>query len=154
MSTGKATEHETARRIRQQYKTAVSIQRLPDKFDTGKFEDTRPSDFLIILGRDFAKKSSSIYFVECKETEKPKTSFSILGTFRKGQVQGMVRAAQLSFLYFVVFHILATNQIYLVPGIEILRCLNEGKKSISISIIEQYPWKEGALYDYYQQRSN
>ena len=49
MSTGKATEHETARRIRQQYKTAVSIQRLPDKFDTGKFEDTRPSDFLIIF---------------------------------------------------------------------------------------------------------
>ena len=66
----------------------------------------------------------------------------------------MVRAAQLRLPYFVVFHILATKQIYLVPGIEILRCLNEGKKSISISIIEQYPWKEGALYDYYQQRSN
>lgn len=154
MSTGKATEHETARRIRQQYKTAVSIQRLPDKYDTGKFEDTRPSDFMIILGRDIANGSASIYFVECKETEKPKTSFSITGTFRKGQVQGMVRAAQLRLPYFVVFQVLATKKIYLVPSIEILKCLNEGKKSISMTIIEQYPWKEGALYDYYQQRTN
>lgn len=150
MSTGKATEHETARRIRQQYKTAVSIQRLPDKYDTGKFEDTRPSDFMIILSRDIAKEAATTYFVECKETEKPKTSFSIGGTFRKGQVQGMVRAAQLRLPYFVVFQILSTKQIYLVPGIEILKCLNEGKKSITIGVIEQYPWKEGALYDYYQ----
>ena len=70
-------------------------------------------------------------------------------SFRKGQLQGMVRAAQLKQPYYVVFHILSTEKIFLVPAIEILSCINAGKKSISMEIIEQYPWTTGALHDYY-----
>lgn len=150
MASGKATELKTCQMLREYYKTAASIQRLPDKFDTGKFEDVRPSDFLIILNRTSVKVGeATTYFVECKESEKPKTSYSISGTFRKGQVQGMIRAVQLKIPYFVVFNILSTQEIFLVPSIEILKCLNEGKKSISMGIIKKHPWLQGNLYDYY-----
>ena len=149
MSSGKATELKTTQMLRQCYRTAVDIQRLPDKYDTGKYEDTRPSDFIVILSRDISNQKSAVFYIECKETEKPKSSFSFSSSFRKGQLQGMVRAAQLKQPYYVVFHILSTEKIFLVPAIEILSCINAGKKSISMEIIEQYPWTTGALHDYY-----
>ena len=61
----------------------------------------------------------------------------------------MIRAVQLKIPYFVVFNILSTQEIFLVPSIEILKCLNEGKKSISMEIIKKHPWLQGNLYDYY-----
>ena len=148
MSTGKTTEFLTTKMLRGYYRSGASIQRLPDKYDTGQYEDVRPSDFLIVINRGLAEGSNT-FFLECKETATPKTSFSITGTFRKGKIQGMVRAAQLGLPYFVVFNILSTKEIYLVPAIEILKCLNDSKKSISFEIIKTHPWVTGALHDDY-----
>ncbi|QHJ78713.1 MAG: hypothetical protein [Bacteriophage sp.] len=139
MANGKATEFKTSQLLRSFYRLNITIQRLPDKYDTGKFEDVRPSDFIVI---GLGGKTS---FVECKESEKLKTSFSILSTFRKGQVQGMRLAEKLNIPYYVVFNFLSTNQMFLVPSKEILNCLDSGKKSIPFKTIEQYPWTTGEL---------
>lgn len=150
--TGKATENKVVQMLRKAYKLQVDIQRLPDKYDTGQYEDTRPCDHIVTLGRDIAleKFLPNTFFIESKETLASKSSFNFGSTFQKGQLQGMRRASNLKLPYFIVFQFLKTHEIYLVPAYEILNLQEEGKKSISVDIIKQYPWTTGELYDYYQ----
>ena len=150
--TGKSTENLVVQMLRKAYKLQVDIQRLPDKYDTGKLEDIRPCDHIVSLSRDVALENflPNTFYIESKETSALKTSFNINSTFQKGQLQGMHRAHNLKLPYFIVFHFLKTQGIYLVPAFEILDALAAGKKSISVETIKQYPWTTGDLYDYYQ----
>lgn len=148
MANGKTTEFLTSQKLRSFYKLNVMINRLPDKYDTGRYEDIRPSDFMVTLSRKVAPNNMTSFFIECKESEKLKTSFGLASTFRKGQLQAMRMAKILEVPYFVVFNFLSTKEIFLVPSTEILDCLEQGKKSISIDTIRKYPWTTGELYDY------
>lgn len=150
--TGKATESKVARMLRKAYKLQIDIQRLPDKYDTGKYEDVRPCDHIVTMSRDLAleKFLPNVFYIESKETLASKTSFNLKSTFQKGQLQGMFRAHNLKLPYFIVFQFLKTHEIYLVPAFEILEAIDAGKKSISVETIKKYPWTTGELYDYYQ----
>lgn len=151
-SNGKATEKTVAYLLRQAYATQVEILRLPDKYDTGRHEDTRPSDFVVILNpndRGLVGVSNTFY-VEAKETGADKNTWSLLSTFRNGQLQAMIRANKLSIPYFVVFHYLHNKKIYLVPSTVILDLYMNGKKSIPKDVITQYPWDDGRLYNYFR----
>lgn len=151
---GKSTENQVVRMLRKAYKLNVDIQRLPDKYDTGNYEDTRPCDHIVSLSRDIAleKFLPNTFYIESKETLATKTSFNIKSTFQKGQLQGMQRAHNLKLPYFIVFQFLKDKEnLYLVPSFEILEALQAGKKSISVETIKKYPWTTGELYDYYSQ---
>lgn len=154
-ATGKATEKDTAQALRKHYGINVDIQRLPDKYDVGRYEDVRPSDFLITLGGEIStdRGVSNVYYVECKETNSDKASFSFNSVFMKGQMQAMRRAKKLQIPYFVVFQFLKTREKFLVPSLTLLELETEGKKSIPVSTIRNYPWKTGALYDYYREEN-
>ena len=155
MSSGKATELKTTQMLRLRYKTAVDIQRLPDKYDTGKYEDKRPSDFLVILSAEYAELNSvsNAFYIEAKETGSDKKSWNITSTFEHGQIQAMIRANKLRIPYFVVFQYLQTRSIYLVPSNIILEIFTKGDKSISKETITQYPWTNGSLYTYFKKEN-
>lgn len=150
-ATGKATEKDVALLLRKAYGTNIEIIRLPDKYDTGKHEDTRPSDFLVALPAAYAvlHKCSNTFYVEAKETGADKTSWSISSTFRNGQIQAMIRANRLGIPYFIVFQYLQTRSMYLVPSRVLLDIYTAGGKSIPKQCIEQYLWTDGFLYDYF-----
>lgn len=150
--TGKSTEFFITQQLRKAYGLKVDIQRLPDKYDTGKFEDTRPSDFIVGLDSNIAKAKnmSNMFYIESKETTSRKTSINIASTFRKGQIQGMRRATNLHIPYFVVIRFLSVDDAYLVPATVFLSALETGKKSVPFSTIEQYLWTDGVLNDYFK----
>lgn len=154
-ATGKATEKDVAFLLRKFYGTEVEIIRLPDKYDTGKFEDKRPSDFVIILSGAFSEINavSNSFYLEAKETNADKKSWNLLSTFQKGQLQAMIRANRLKIPYFVVFKYLQTDSIYLVPSNVILEIYTQGGKSISKETIIQYPWLNGSLYNYFKKET-
>ena len=149
--TGKSTEFFITQRLRKQYGLKVDIQRLPDKYDTGKFEDTRPADFIIGMDRDLAKHCdmSNMFYIEAKETASMRTSINLKSTFQKGQIQGMRRAHALKIPYFVVIRFISVEKTYLVPATEFLDAIDAGKKSVPLATLEKYPWNNGALHDYH-----
>lgn len=154
-ASGKATENTVTLYLRKYYGTKVEIQRLPDKYDTGHYEDVRISDHIVALDSAISTDQgvSGLYFIESKETnEANKKSFSITSTFQKGQIQGMRRARALSIPYFVVFQLLKTQEIFLVPSFVILDLLDQNIKSIKVDTIRAYPWTTGKVYDYYRQQ--
>ena len=103
MSTGKTTEFLTTKMLRSYYRSGASIQRLPDKHDTGQYEDVRPCDHIVTMSRDLAleKFLPNVFYIESKETLASKTSFNLKSTFQKGQLQGMFRAHNLKLPYFI-----------------------------------------------------
>lgn len=149
--TGKSTEFFITQQLRKQYGLKVDIQRLPDKYDTGKYEDTRPADFIVGMCRELAQREniSNMFYVEAKETTSMRTSINIKSTFQKGQIQGMRRAKSLKIPYFVLIRFLSVDKSYLVPAYEFLDAIEAGKKSVPLATLEKYPWLDGALYDYY-----
>lgn len=149
-ATGKATEKDVAFLLRNFYGSRVEIIRLPDKYDTGKHEDTRPSDFIVILSAEYAELNgvSNTFYIEAKETKADKTSWNLNSTFQKAQIQAMIRADKLKIPYFVVFQYLQTRKMYLVPSSVILDIYTRGGKSISKETIQQHPWLNGSLYTY------
>ena len=149
--TGKSTEFFITQQLRKQYGLKVDIQRLPDKYDTGKFEDTRPADFIIGLDRQLAKQynMSNMFYIEAKETANVKTTINLKSTFQKGQLQGMRRAHALNIPYFVIIRFISVDKTYLVPATEFLNAMDSGKKSVPLATIEKYQWNNGALYDFY-----
>ena len=155
-ASGKATENTVTFLLRKQYGTNVEIQRLPDKFDTGQYEDVRISDHIVALNATIStdRGVSALYFIESKETNDPnKKSFSINSTFQKGQLQGMRRAKALSTPYFIAFQLLKTKEVFLVPSFVLLDLLDQNIKSIKVETIRNYPWTTGKIYDYYRERS-
>lgn len=154
-ATGKATEKDVAFLLRNFYGSRVEILRLPDKYDTGKYEDKRPSDFLVILSAEYAELNSvsNAFYIEAKETGSDKKSWNITSTFEHGQIQAMIRANKLRIPYFVVFQYLQTRSIYLVPSNIILEIFTKGDKSISKETITQYPWTNGSLYTYFKKEN-
>lgn len=119
--TGKSTEFFITQELRKRYGLKVDIQRLPDKYDTGKYEDTRPADFIVGMDRQIAKHCdmSNMFYIEAKETASLRTSINFKSTFQKGQLQGMRRAKTLQIPYFVIIRFLSVDKAYLVPSTEI-----------------------------------
>lgn len=154
-ATGKATEKDVAFLLRKFYGTNIEIIRLPDKYDTGKFEDRRPSDFLAILSGEFSEQNavSNAFYIEAKETKADKKSWNFLSTFENGQIQAMIRANKIKIPYFVVFQYLQTRSIYLVPSSVILEIYTSGGKSISKETIVKFPWINGSLYNYFKKEN-
>lgn len=154
-ASGKATENTVTLFLRKFYGTKVEIQRLPDKYDTGHYEDARISDHIVALDSAISTDQgvSGLYFIESKETnDGNKKSFTISSTFQKGQLQGMRRARALSIPYFVVFQLLKTQEIFLVPSHVILDLMDQDIKSIKVETIRNYPWTTGKIYDYYREQ--
>lgn len=155
-ASGKATENTVTLQLRKFYGTKVEIQRLPDKFDTGHYEDVRISDHIVALDSAISTDLgvSGIYFIESKETnDANKKSFSFSSTFQKGQLQGMFRARALNIPYFVAFQLLKTKEVFLVPSLVILELMDQNIKSIKVEAIRNYPWTTGKIYDYYRERA-
>lgn len=154
-ATGKATEKDVAFLLRKAYGTQVEILRLPDKYDTGKHEDIRPSDFIVILSAQYAELNSvsNAFYIEAKETGADKNTWSLGSTFQHGQLQAMIRANKLRIPYFVVFQYLQTRKLYLVPSTVILDIYLSGGKSISKETIMQYPWLDGFIYTYFKKEN-
>lgn len=154
-ATGKATEKDVAFLLRKAYGTKVEILRLPDKYDTGKHEDTRPSDFIVILSAEYAELNSvsNAFYLEAKETGSDKNTWSLKSTFQASQLQAMIRANKLRIPYFVVFQYLQTRKLYLVPSNVILDIYFSGGKSISKNTIMQYPWVDGFIYTYFKKEN-
>lgn len=151
-ATGKATEKDVAFTLREAYGSAVDIIRLPDKYDTGRFEDKRPSDFLVVLSHNLPvvkAGGSNTYYIEAKETAADKKTWAFSSVFQKGQLQAMMRASINKNPYFVVFQYLQTRKLYLVPSSAILNIYLKDGKSISKEIIESYEWTDGKLYNYF-----
>lgn len=144
-SNGKSTEKDTEDRLYQLYGTRVMVDRLPDKFDTGQYQDIRPSDFIA----SFAKgEELRVVYIECKDTKAPKMTLAF-SRFRKGQLQAMHRCVGLKIPYFVVFRSLMTGVSYLIPATKIIAAINLGKKSLSEEVVLTFPWRAGEkLYDY------
>lgn len=153
--TGKATEKDVAFLLRKMYGSQVEIIRLPDKYDTGKHEDTRPSDFIVIISGTYSELNGvgNAFYIEAKETASDKATWNLKSTFQKGQLQAMIRANKNKIPYFVVFQYLKTRKIYLVPSNVILDIFTSGGKSISKQTIEQYPWLNGSLYTYFKKET-
>lgn len=147
--TGKKTERDTIYLIQQYYGKQCRIDRLPDSFDAGHYEDIRPCDLFITLARGQESESSNIWYVECKETNKEKINlpFSVLNT---GQRKAIKNTLDLKINYFVVFQHLRTGKIYLIPASKIVETEKQGKKSLNEFELEPYTWiNKGKLYDYY-----
>lgn len=149
---GKGTEKLVVQKLREAYGLRIDIQRMADLSDTGQYQDVRPSDFIVILERKLAeaKNIPQTYYIEAKETAKKTKSINFNSVFRKGQIQAMKRSVALGIPYFIVFNFLdaVEDQLYLIPCTIITENLALGKKSISVDLIKQHPWKSGALYDY------
>lgn len=144
-SNGKSTEKETEDRLYALYGSSVLIDRLPDKFDTGNYQDIRPSDFIIIFGEGIEPSRA---YIECKETSASKMSLGF-SRFRKGQWQAMRRCYRLKVPYFVVFGNLKTDKMYLIPASVIVEAEKEGKRSLSEDVVLNYLWqRQEKLYDY------
>jgi hypothetical protein len=148
---GKGTEKIVVRELRKAYGIHVDIQRLTDKSDTGNYEDVRPSDFIVLLGRKLAQEKGlpQIFYVEAKETTKSGKSISINSMFRKGQIQAMKRSIPLGIPYFVVIQFLDTKEVCIIPCTFIVETLAAGAKSLSVAEIKKHPWTTGELHDYF-----
>lgn len=144
-SNGKNTERELQDRLYQLYGTNIILDRFLDKSDTKRYQDVRPSDFFA----SFAKTESlRVAYIECKDTMAAKMSLGF-SRFRVGQIQAMHRCHRLEIPYFVVFKSLQTNKSYLIPGSEIVKRIDAGKKSMTEAEVFTFLWNIGEkLYDY------
>ena len=146
---GKRTERETIQYIRNYYGMYCRVDRLPDTLDVGRWEDRRPCDLFVTISRGFASTTSTIWYVECKETGSVRKNlqFSVLNS---GQRKAINFTIANKIPYFVVFQHLKSKTIYLIPAKVILDYEAQGKKSMNESDLQPYVWLEkGKLYDYF-----
>jgi penicillin-binding protein-related factor A (putative recombinase) len=130
MNKGKATEKRTID-MAERYLYPCDVIRLPDKYDTGNYEDIRPSDLIVVV-------KGRTYYIECKETAgvaNPRFDFSCLS---KGQIGGMLKAAKTDSPYAVVFCHLKSQCYYIIPAKEILAARDQGKKSFSFKELQSF----------------
>lgn len=149
-SSGKSAEKLVVKSLRDTYGLNIEIDRLPDKYDTGKIEEVRPSDFLIHFSRPLAVEKfqgvNSVY-LEVKENGTDKLTFSF-SRLQDGQVKAMHRCKRLNLPYFVAIYHNKSDTLYLVPAVEILLAMSMGKKSLPADLVQTYEWKNGELYDF------
>ena len=150
MGNGKGSEHWVEDQLRSRYGLEVDINRLPDKFDTGNYEDIRPSDFILVFSAECAqnelKSKTNTVYCEVKESEAKTISFAF-STLRKGQKQGMARAIRLRVNYFVVYRNILHNVTYLIPAVPIVAAQQEGMKSMNADALEPYKVETLKLYN-------
>lgn len=147
MSNGKASEHNVVRRLEQKYGTKVEINRLVDTFDTGKLEDPRPSDFILMFNPELALTGTPhSCYLEVKSSEAQNMSF-VFSTLRKGQRQAMQRATNNGTNYFVVYENLKHGKMYLITGLQIIAAMEQGIKAFKPDVMQEW---NGELYDQFR----
>ena len=143
MGNGKRTENWAVQQLERQYGTDVDIIRLLDKFDTGRFQDVRPSDFILIFS---SQNELPVVYLESKESEAKSVSFSF-STLRQGQLQAMARATRMRVNYFVIYRNLTHDRAFLIPAIIILAAKENGIKSMNAEALDPFIWRGEKLYN-------
>lgn len=143
MGNGKRTENWAVQQLERQYGTDVDIIRLLDKFDTGRFQDVRPSDFILIFS---SQNELPVVYLESKESEAKTVSFSF-STLRQGQLQAMARATRMRVNYFVIYRNLTHDRAFLIPAIIILAAKENGIKSMNAEALDPFRWRGEKLYN-------
>lgn len=144
---GKATERQTIQAIQSYYGKKCRVDRLPDSLDVGRYEDRRPCDMFVSLGRNVESTQNTLWYIECKETgqDRKNLQFSVL---KDGQWKAINFTIENQIPYFVVFQHLKTRTIYLIPATVIKEFLSRGKKSMNEDDLLPYIWTiQGKLYD-------